>query len=70
MKRFLILLTLMAFLIAGTVATYSFAQSAAKEQKVNCCLKGSCKQVAKSICVKAGGKVVKNCKDCKPAGMK
>ena len=68
MKRFLILFTLMAFLIAGTVATYSFAQSAAKEEMVNCCLKGNCKQVTKSVCAKAGGKAVKDCKDCKPAG--
>ena len=71
MKRALILLTLAAFLIVGTVTTFSFAQSAAKaakEEVVNCCVKGTCKPVTKSVCEKAGGKAVKDCKDCKAPG--
>jgi hypothetical protein len=33
---------------------------------VNCCNKGDCKQIGtEADCTKAGGKVVKDCKDCK-----
>jgi hypothetical protein len=32
---------------------------------VNCCVKGECKQLgSEADCAKAGGKVVKDCKDC------
>jgi hypothetical protein len=74
MKRFFCLLTLLAFVVAGTMAiaaekaqTTSMKGPDVKAQKtVHCCVKGECKQAASDAdCAKAGGKVVKSCAECK-----
>ncbi len=66
MKRILILLTLAAFVIA---APFAVAQEKAKkekgEPKINCCVKGDCKQMTEAKCTKAKGKVIAQCADCK-----
>jgi hypothetical protein len=71
MKRLLMLLTLAAFVASATMVVAA-DQPQAPGQKpeakptVNCCVKGDCKQVASDTdCAKAGGKVVKDCKECK-----
>lgn len=59
MKKFFMLLTLMAFAMAAPLAM-------AKEAKINCCVKGSCKKnITQKKCDDLKGDVVKNCKDCK-----
>jgi hypothetical protein len=71
MKRFLYVLTIAAFLFSVTAAVAADegridlqADKAAKG--VNCCIKGQCKKAPSAAdCAKAGGKVVKDCKDCK-----
>ena len=65
MKKLFILLTLTAFIIGATFAVNAAKPAAA--DKVNCCAKGVCKQVSKADCEKAGGKIVKDCKECKAA---
>jgi hypothetical protein len=71
MKRIFALLTVLAFVVAGTMAIAAEkAPAKAPEMQtvkaVNCCVQGQCKQVAsEGDCTKAGGKVVKDCKDCK-----
>jgi hypothetical protein len=74
MKRIFSLLTLLAFIVAGTMAIAAEkAQSspakgpeATAQKTVSCCVKGECKQVASDAdCIKAGGKVVKDCAECK-----
>lgn len=69
MKRFFCLLTVLTFIVAGTmVMAAEKAQPPVKSaaQTVNCCVKGKCTQLGTSAdCTKAGGKVVKDCKDCK-----
>lgn len=74
MKRFFALMTLLAFVVVGGMAiaaekaqTVPMKGPEAKAQKtVNCCVKGECKQAATDAdCVKAGGKVVKDCAQCK-----
>ncbi|MGB6064620.1 MAG: hypothetical protein WBG50_07405 [Desulfomonilaceae bacterium] len=57
MKKFFMLLTLMAFMAAAPLAM------AAK--KVDCCVNGNCQKMTKAECKKAEGKVVKSCKKCK-----
>jgi hypothetical protein len=59
MKKFFLLLSLMAFMLAAPLAM------AAKEEKVNCCVKGKCSKMTTAKCDKAKGEVVKDCKDCK-----
>ena len=61
MKRFFMLLTLMAFMAAAPLAM------AAK--KVDCCAKGKCHKVTEAKCMKMKGEVVKSCKECKKAAM-
>lgn len=58
MKRFLILLALLAFVATGPAA---FAA-----KKVNCCVDGKVKKVTSAECKKAGGKAVKKAAQCKP----
>ncbi len=59
MKRFLLLLTILAFVVAVPLASIA-------QDKVNCCMPdGKCAPVAKADCDKAKGTVVKDCKDCK-----
>jgi hypothetical protein len=74
MKKFFLLLTLAAFIIAAPLAmaqgsdTPGAAKPAVGEKgKVtNCCSNGKCKQVSSDAdCTKDGGKVVKDCKECK-----
>ncbi len=73
MKRFLILLTLAAFAICAPLAmaqTETPGSPKAATDKpaktVNCCVKKECKQVgSEADCAKDGGKVVKDCKECK-----
>ena len=71
MKRFLYVLTIAAFLLSVTSvvgATESRMQLQADKgaKAVNCCVKGKCKKAPSAAdCTKAGGKVVKDCKDCK-----
>lgn len=71
MKRFLYVLTIAAFLLSVTSvvgATESRMQLQADKgaKAVNCCVKGQCKKAPNAAaCTKAGGKVVKDCKDCK-----
>ncbi len=64
MKKILILVTLLSFVIA---APFAVAKEKAKKDvpKINCCVKGDCKQVTEAKCIKAKGKVVPNCSDCK-----
>jgi hypothetical protein len=68
MKKFFYLLTLVAFVFSVTAAV-ALAQAPTTPkpaEKVNCCVKGECKQVAsKDECAKLGGTEVKDCKDCK-----
>ncbi len=68
MKKLLAMFTIMAF---AAVAPYALAENAAKKsdktaKKINCCVKGDCKELTRADCKKAKGKVVKDCKDCKP----
>ena len=62
MKKVLALLILAAFMVAAPLAM-------AKEEKVNCCVKGKCSKMTTAKCDKAMGDVVKNCKDCKKPPM-
>jgi hypothetical protein len=63
MKKFMILVTLMAFFVSAPLA---MAQSGTKkpEAKVKCCVKGECKDLTKADCKKQG-KQIKDCKKCK-----
>jgi hypothetical protein len=69
MKKFFILLTLAAFMIAVPLAMADqpgATKSSADQPTVNCCVKGKCNKAAsEAACTKEGGKVVKECKDCK-----
>ena len=59
MKKFMMMLALLAFVAAGPVAM-------AAEKKVNCCVGGKIEKVSKAECKDIGGKVVKSAKQCKP----
>jgi len=61
MKKVFGLLIFVAFMVAAPLAM-------AKENKVNCCVKGKCSKMTDAKCDKAKGEVVKNCKDCNPYG--
>ncbi len=71
MKTLLILLTLAVFAISVPLAVMAQDKPAApapgeKKPSVNCCIKGKCTQVGtEADCTKGGGKVVKDCKECK-----
>jgi hypothetical protein len=71
MKRLVTLLTLAAFIIAAPLAMAADQPAAPKagasdQPSINCCAKGKCAKVASEAdCAKEGGKVVKDCKDCK-----
>lgn len=73
MKRFINLLVVAAFVVAVPLAMAQTdtgkapAGSPDKPAKlINCCVKGKCEQVkSEADCAKAGGKVVKDCKECK-----
>ncbi len=71
MKTLLVVLTLAAFALAAPLAmaqgqTPAAKPGAEKPGVINCCKDGKCAQVkAEADCTKAGGKVVKDCKDCK-----
>ncbi len=73
MRNFFLLLTLLAF-----VATAPLAMAQAKkekpmkeEKKITCCVEGKCEEgMTKAECKKAKGKVVKDCKKCKPKSEK
>jgi hypothetical protein len=58
MKKFFVLLSLMAFMVAAPLAM-------AKEAKIHCCVKGKCSKMTAAKCDKAKGQVVKTCKECK-----
>jgi hypothetical protein len=74
MKRFMSLLAIAA-LIVSTSLTVAMAQdkpaagsapAKMEEKKINCCNNGKLTQVGtEADCTKAGGKVVKDAKDCK-----
>lgn len=71
MRRFLVVLTLVAFAMAAPLAMAADQTAAPltggeKSKVINCCNQGKCSQVKSDAdCTKAGGKVVKDCKDCK-----
>ena len=71
MKKLIMLLTLAAFVIAVPFAMAAdqptLPKAAGSDQpSINCCAKGKCNKVASEAdCAKEGGKVVKDCKDCK-----
>jgi hypothetical protein len=70
MKRVVIFLTLAAFIIAVPLAMAQGSPekpiSGSPDKGISCCVKGKCEQVkAEADCTKLGGKVVKDCKDCK-----
>jgi hypothetical protein len=68
MKKLFLILCLLAF---AAVPPLSIAQEKstkpAKAEKIYCCHeKGKCDKLhTKEVCEKEGGKVVKDCKDCK-----
>jgi len=73
MKKLIYLLTMAAFVFSVTMAVAEGpakpgvkAETAKPAKGINCCIKGDCKSVATDAdCAKAGGKVVKDCKECK-----
>ncbi|MEJ2717728.1 MAG: hypothetical protein P8182_11390 [Deltaproteobacteria bacterium] len=71
MKRLLYVLTIAAFMFSVTAAVAAGQgnmqlQAQKMGKAVNCCVKGKCKKAPSAAdCAKAGGKVVKDCKDCK-----
>jgi len=71
MKTLLVVLTLVAFALAAPLAMAADqpagpAKPGEKPMVINCCKDGKCSQVkAEADCTKGGGKVVKDCKDCK-----
>ena len=65
MKKVVILLALLAFVVAVPMAMAAEKPAAPAADKVNCCTAGKCAPMAKADCEKGGGKVVMDCKDCK-----
>ena len=73
MKKLIYLLTVAAFVFSVTMAAAEGpaqpggkTDTAKPAKGVNCCVKGACKSVPTDAdCAKAGGKVVKDCKECK-----
>ncbi len=69
MKKLLVLVTIMVFALA---VPFAVAQTDTKktdkaDKKIHCCIKGDCQEMTRAECVKEKGKVVKDCKKCKPA---
>ena len=77
MKKFFYLFVVAIFVVTATMAlAQGKAVPAGKPaggegllgqaaKTVNCCVKGDCKQLGtEADCTKAGGKIVKDCKDC------
>jgi len=64
MKKVLILATLLAFVVSAPIAMA--AEKPAKEKQINCCVDGKCEKMTKKACKEAKGKVVRDCKACKP----
>jgi hypothetical protein len=64
MKKFVLLLTLIAFV---AVAPLAMAEKETKqaEPKISCCIKGKCSKMTKANCEKKKGQEVQDCKDCK-----
>jgi hypothetical protein len=58
MKKFMILVTLMAFFVSAPLA---MAQHSSKKEatKYKCCVKGECKDLTKKECKKQKGKYIK-----------
>ena len=66
MKKLVLLLTLVVFMLAVPLAMAAEKPAAPPAaDKVNCCTAGKCAQMPKADCAKGGGKEVKDCKDCK-----
>ncbi len=57
MKKLVLLVALLAFLVAVPMAM--------AQDKVNCCADKKCTQMTKADCDKAKGMVVKDCAECK-----
>jgi len=68
MRKLLLLLTLLAFVVAAPMAMAQTKEKPKKEEKkITCCIKGECKEgMTKADCKKEKGKVVKDCSKCKP----
>jgi len=66
-KKALILVALVAFVAAVPLGALAAEKTTKEAPMVNCCVKGDCSKMTKADCTKAKGKVVKDCKDCKPA---
>jgi hypothetical protein len=58
MKRILLLVTLAAFLITGSLIY-------AKDFMVNCCVKGQCSKMTAPACERVKGRVVQDCGQCR-----
>ncbi|HMK36351.1 MAG TPA: hypothetical protein VK463_14850 [Desulfomonilaceae bacterium] len=70
MTKLFTMLTLAAFLIAVPLAMAEQPATpkvpGGEQTSINCCAKGKCSKAASEVdCAKEGGKVVKDCKDCK-----
>jgi len=71
MKRILVLLALAVFVISVPLAMAQDKPAGTMPgdkpaKEINCCVKGKCEH-AKDVeaCIKLGGKVVTDCKECK-----
>ena len=72
MKNLINLFVVAAFLVSATLAfaaepgATAGTPTAQKPMKtIDCCVKGECKKLgSEADCAKAGGKVVKDCKEC------
>ena len=65
MKKFMILVTLMAFFVSAPLAmAESGGKKASTASKVKCCVKSECKELTKAECKKQG-KQIRDCKKCK-----
>ncbi len=70
MRKIMALLTLSAFAFFALPAFAADEPAATKgtleKPGINCCIKGKCNKAAtEADCAKEGGKVMKDCKDCK-----
>ncbi|MBI5568505.1 MAG: hypothetical protein HY914_01020 [Desulfomonile tiedjei] len=65
MKKFLMLVTLLVFVVASPIAMAQGKEKPKKDApKISCCVKGECKMMTKADCTKAKGKAYKKEKDC------
>lgn len=65
MKKLVVLVALMAFVVVVPLALAAEKPAAPAADKVNCCVDKKCTPMAKADCDKAKGKVVKDCAECK-----